>query len=217
MQDSKVTCMFDANGIKLSRFWENPDSSREKNAFLPYFIHGSFSKCWLHEDWQACNLNTSQQPRPETRPLCLKNCVKSSESLGGGQCTNSQLLQTVTAALKPEEEHWLISEDNLAYCLFFTWISTGFQLESYRARSFTLLSPLLCSVQRWQGPRSYIEESKPLTTTVINIAKSISPSPLPHTMHCSTSIHFCFYSNCFSEAEPSAQKHPTHVTYCSRK
>lgn len=31
MQDSKVTCMFDANGIKLSRFWENPDSSKEKN------------------------------------------------------------------------------------------------------------------------------------------------------------------------------------------
>lgn len=82
----------------------------------------------------------SQQPRPETRLLCLKNCVKSSERLGGEQQPNSQLLQMGTALLKPTEEQWLISEENLAYCLY--WLISAGKLQGQvlnASVSFTLL------------------------------------------------------------------------------
>lgn len=82
-----------------------------------------------------------------------------------------------TALLKTTEEHWLISEENLSYCFY--WLIL---IGNYKNRSLILLSLSLCSMQKWQRPRSYAEDSKYLTTTVINIAKPLlSPfSPLPY-------------------------------------
>lgn len=66
--------------------------------------------------------------------------------------------------------------------MWLTVCTDWFQLENYRAESSMLLSPLLCSVQKWQRPRRYVEDSKYLTTTVINIVK-------PHQIIFSLVIH----------------------------
>lgn len=153
----------------------------------------------------------SQQFGPETKLLCLKNDVKSSERLGGEQQLNSQLLQMDTALLKPTEEHWLISEENLAYCLY--WLIPIGKLQG-QVLNVSVSFALLCV--KVTETKSHVEDSKHLTGTVTNIAKSHqSLSPLPREMHCSISTQFCSHTNSFAAAELSAaQKHPTHSIFC---
>lgn len=78
-----------------------------------------------------------------------------------------------------------------------------------------LLPHSLCSVQKWQRPRSDVEDSQYLITAVINIAKSPqSFSPLLHATHRSVSIHFWFYTNHFSAVKlHAAQQCGAHIVF----
>lgn len=142
--------------------------------------------------WELTSLpfkHISQQPRPETGLLCFKNDVKSSERLGGEQLLNSHLLQMGTAVLKPTEEHWLIAEENLPYCLH--WLTPIGKLQG-QVLNASVSFALLCVKET----KSHVEDSKHPSSTETNTADPISPFfPLPWEMRCSSSTQLCLPTN----------------------